>query len=146
MSYYEDLTLYEYENDFQFLQAVNIGWLDRTASFLKGQVDDEFLEKLFELCAKPVAKTRGFHVCPFCSNPQIGETAERKGRSIKELGSAEVWVRGLDGILYAAPTLIYHYIESHNYLPPAAFIEAVKNGQRFDPEVEVYGVRENEDK
>jgi hypothetical protein len=28
-------------------------------------------------------------------------------------------------ILYAAPAMVVHYIEAHNYQPPAAFIEAV---------------------
>jgi hypothetical protein len=28
-------------------------------------------------------------------------------------------------VIFAAPVLIVHYIEEHNYLPPAQFLEAV---------------------
>lgn len=41
------------------------------------------------------------------------------------LGSAEIWVPGREGCIYAAPTLIVHYVEAHEYLPPPEFIEAV---------------------
>ncbi|WP_338285215.1 hypothetical protein [Luteolibacter sp. LG18] len=41
------------------------------------------------------------------------------------LGNGEIRVRGADGVIYGAPTLIYHYVVAHDYLPPAAFIEAV---------------------
>ncbi|MEW6206883.1 MAG: hypothetical protein AB1631_00845 [Acidobacteriota bacterium] len=48
----------------------------------------------------------------------------RHGRAIG-FGSGEIRVRGRGRIRYAAPTLIYHYIETHRYLPPQEFIEAV---------------------
>lgn len=28
-------------------------------------------------------------------------------------------------VAYAAPELIAHYVEEHNYVPPAAFVQAV---------------------
>ena len=35
-------------------------------------------------------------------------------------------IRVSDGnVMYAAPTLIYHYVVAHAYLPPEAFIAAV---------------------
>ena len=47
------------------------------------------------------------------------------GRKIV-LGTAEIRVRGA-GVTYAAPNLIYHYCESHQYLPPPEFITACES-------------------
>jgi hypothetical protein len=41
------------------------------------------------------------------------------------LGDAEVRVTGRDGKVYAAPNLLYHYIEKHGYKPPDEFVEAL---------------------
>jgi hypothetical protein len=30
-----------------------------------------------------------------------------------------------EGIVFAAPVLIVHYIEAHGYLPPAQFLKAI---------------------
>jgi len=43
------------------------------------------------------------------------------------LGNAEIWIPDGAGGIFAAPNLIVHYIETHNYLPPSEFIEAVFN-------------------
>jgi hypothetical protein len=40
------------------------------------------------------------------------------------VGALNLFVPG-DGFLYAAPSLIAHYILSHNYAPPAEFCDAV---------------------
>jgi hypothetical protein len=41
------------------------------------------------------------------------------------LGDAEIRVGGENGIVYAAPTLICHYIHEHGYRPPDEFLAAV---------------------
>jgi hypothetical protein len=41
-----------------------------------------------------------------------------------EVGNGEIRV-GSDGITYAAPVLIVHYIKDHGYLLPAQFLEAI---------------------
>jgi len=41
------------------------------------------------------------------------------------LGSAEVWVEGRSGRMYASPNLIYHYIRDCGYQPPAEYVQAV---------------------
>ena len=41
------------------------------------------------------------------------------------LGSAEIRVQGKEGKVYAAPTLIYHYVAAHDYDPPQEFVEAL---------------------
>lgn len=40
------------------------------------------------------------------------------------IGGANLFVPG-DGVIYAAPSTIIHYIDAHRYLPPAAFVAAV---------------------
>jgi hypothetical protein len=41
------------------------------------------------------------------------------------LGDAEIRVTGRDGTVYAAPSLVAHYIAEHSYRPPDGFIEAL---------------------
>jgi hypothetical protein len=43
------------------------------------------------------------------------------------IGDGEIRVIGKSAI-YAAPTLIYHYVVEHQYKPPDEFIEAVLKG------------------
>lgn len=57
-------------------------------------------------------KSRGFHVCPFCS------------QDAPETGNGEIHVAGTDCV-YVAPALVGHYVTNHGYRPPEAFIEAV---------------------
>lgn len=44
------------------------------------------------------------------------------------LGLAEIRVAAVQGQLYAAPNLIYHYVVIHNYSPPVEFVRAVLAG------------------
>jgi len=108
--YFADLTSYEYLKRNE-PATLNVGWLDAEHEFSKGKVPDTVIEHLKLLAKKPTNQTRGFHLCPFC---EIGATS-----------SAEIRVNGRNGKLYAAPVLICHYIEAHNYQPPQEFIEAV---------------------
>jgi len=101
-----------------------VGWLDSRHPFPTGHVSEEFKARLFELCLTPVKKTRGFHQCPFCERPPIGQEEKRNNISLI-LGSAEIWVEGPAGITYAAPDLIYHYVMKHLYLPPEVFVLTV---------------------
>ena len=41
-----------------------------------------------------------------------------------------VW--GKDGNVYAAPSLIFHYILQHGYQPPQEFIDAVMDSENPD--------------
>jgi hypothetical protein len=122
--YFEDLTPYQYLSDATDKNSLNVGWLDRKYLFNKGEPTEYFLDKLFKLCKSPVNQTCGFHQCPFCVSGKWGVEEVRNGQTIN-LGSAEIRVTGLNGIAYAAPDLIYHYVKQHHYLPPEEFIKAV---------------------
>jgi hypothetical protein len=147
--YYPDLSPYKYNEQIQggtraappFIE-LNIGWLERGFPFPIGSLTFDFLDTLFTLCTKPVHGTRGYHICDLCDElpgsaldvSRNGERisihipfpikAERHGH-ILTMGSDEIRVQGKEHILYAAPTLIYHYCSVHSYLPPQEFMDAV---------------------
>jgi hypothetical protein len=127
LSYFPDLSEYGY------LKGIardplhrNIGWLDSEHSFERGTVPEPLLAKFRKLCAARVNLTRGFHLCELCESPVRGVPAACEGGEIK-LGCAEVRVGGLDGIVYVAPDLVLHYMTDHRYLPPAEFLEALRD-------------------
>lgn len=122
MTYYPDLSPYEYyQTEFS---TVNIGWLDAAHEYSKGPVPNEFIERLWAFCHEPVHQSKGFHACELCRKPVFGLNVKRGSDSI-QLGSAEIRVFGKDGMTYAAPNLIYHYVVEHCYRPPEEFIQAV---------------------
>lgn len=126
--HFNDLTPYVYLTPKRrpLPSVLNVGWLDRWHLTTKGAVDSAIVEKLLALTdhdGTRVNQTRGLHDCPWCK--QIIKLADGS-----PLGSAEIWVPGENGIVYAAPTLVTHYITEHEYQPPAEFLAAVTT---FDP-------------
>lgn len=124
MPHYSDLTPYSFllAKDKVRPNFLNVGWLSRFHSFHKEPVDVRLLEKLLRLCRKPVRLTRGFHRCDFCGVYPILMTVD--GEKVG-LGNGEIRVPDTNGVVYAAPTLICHYIEKHGYGPPQEFLNAV---------------------
>jgi hypothetical protein len=133
--HFKDLSAYAYRKDPLSFGTLNVGWLAKRHRFSYGAPTQEFLDKLWKHCKISVNLSRGIHPCDFCagSNCYCGE---RNGERLV-LGAAEIrvfypWsVPGfiVGGIqIYAAPTLIYHYIEAHHYKPPDEFVDAVLNG------------------
>lgn len=126
--YFPDLTPYTYHPPPEPL-SVNVGWLDRAYDFPQGPVPAGFVGRLLELCRKTAKQHRGFYVCPFCdlgADAGIPEPAAfERVKAAGALGSAELRVAGQGGRVYAAPTLIAHYVDVHGYQPPAEFVRAV---------------------
>ncbi|MEU8528896.1 hypothetical protein AB0C77_25405 [Streptomyces sp. NPDC048629] len=128
MTYYADLTPYTYDRDnwatdatglWQGVPLVNVGWLQRGQPYEQGVPPSGLAAALKRMSSTHRAQqTRGFHSCLFCSSRIFGSRARHPQ------GSAEIWVMGGD-IAYAAPELIAHYVEAHDYVPPTAFIHAV---------------------
>lgn len=129
MSYFEDLSNYCYCCEIE--NSKNIGWLDADYSFSKGKVSEEFIDKLWLYLKVDLNIKRGIHICNLCHKPHHGIfIASRNGESLK-LGFAEIRVLSEDcNVVFAAPTLIYHYILDHGYKPPEEFIQAVLNGPK----------------
>jgi hypothetical protein len=121
---YEDLSTYTDSPSEQ--PMLNVGWLGADRSFPTGEVDERLLPALIRLAAEPRNVMRGYHYCEFCdAESPIRYPAPGTPRGRVSLGDAEIHVRGQNGVVYAAPTLIIHYIDAHNYQPPGVFVEAV---------------------
>jgi hypothetical protein len=115
----------------------NIGRLARGHEFGIQITSEEILSLICDYCAIFVNPMRGVHECSFCpDDKKLGPVtlqefkyAERSGRRIL-LGSAEIRVFAASGDIYAAPTLIYHYVSVHHYSPPSEFVEAMRSRPR----------------
>ncbi|WP_199551873.1 hypothetical protein [Streptomyces sp. N35] len=128
MTYYADLTPYAYDRDngdprasgtWQGLKLLNVGWLHRGKAYAKSAPLPGLVEALTNMTRTHRAQqTRGFHLCPWCTSPLSARRLE------VPRGSAEIRVKG-DGVAYAAPELIAHYVQAHDYQPPTDFVHAV---------------------
>jgi len=117
MSYFEDLTPHTYTpTDGE--TVLNVGWLDSAHPFPRGQTSPEFRDALRRLCERPVHLHRGLHYCQFCPGPWPSDRPER-------MGNGQIRIKRSDGVWYAAPTMVHHYVSEHGYLPPAEFMETV---------------------
>jgi hypothetical protein len=118
MSYFPDLSPYGYSG-LALPGTVNIGWLEPPHRFPVGPTGQKFQDRLRLFVRESfVNLTRGFHICPFCPRSDF----------VANTGSAEIHVAGRSGRVFAAPSLIAHYVADHEYCPPTEFIEAVMVG------------------
>jgi hypothetical protein len=124
MTYFEDLSDYVY--GYPRPSAKNVGWLDATHEFPKSDPTEEELDLVWAYCKVSIKQTRGLHSCELCP-PTTSNYVRRNGEPLL-LGSAEIRVFGRDGIIYAAPNLIYHYFSVHHYKPPDEFLRALSEG------------------
>lgn len=89
----------------------NVGWLGSVAPYARGTVDPQVSRRLAEIVRKPVRVMRGRHECEFC-------------RQVS--GTGEVWIAGANDQVYAAPSMIFHYVNVHHYVPPVDFINVLQ--------------------
>jgi len=136
MMYFSDHSPYAYGHG-SHPGVVHVGWLDDIHPYPTGTVDALLIEKMKLLASNPVELYRGKHICELCVKPPdlVKTTLPNKvildpncswARWADERSSnGEIRVSG-EGIIFAAPVLIVHYIEVHNYLPPTEFLRAVE--------------------
>jgi hypothetical protein len=122
--FFSDLSEYSYSENRVGDGVLSIGWLDELHPFQQGAMPRRLVKRLLSHYSERIHQTRGFHPCPFCSDPQHKPSIRIKGRTLR-LGSSEVWIRGDCGKTYACPDLLIHYILEHHYLPPREFLEAL---------------------
>ncbi|MFB8242828.1 hypothetical protein ACFC58_40465 [Kitasatospora purpeofusca] len=125
MTYYPDGSPYVYRAPTEGM--VNIGWLDRAHEYQRGEVPEEVVDGLLRLITEPDNQTRGLHECHFCGVIflMVDNPHAKNGASL--MGSAEIHVRGSsDDTVFAAPTLVIHYVLEHGYRPPDEFLDAVE--------------------
>jgi hypothetical protein len=130
MAFFEELSRYIYLAREGQPACLNVGWLDAEHSFDIEVPSKLVLDALFAHCGVAVGQTRGFHDCDLCDHPggHSGHYyARRLGKEIW-LGSAEIRVFSDDGVIYAVPNLIYHFVHTHHYKPPEEFVTALLRG------------------
>ncbi len=122
MAYYADLSPRPYFDSEMADNRVAVGWLDAAHPYAQGKVSESFLDKLIDLLVKPWAPMYllGHAECLWWG---VDDDARYNGSSAV-VGTPNLFVPG-DGFLYAAPSMIAHYILAHTYAPPAEFCEAV---------------------
>jgi hypothetical protein len=128
MAFLEDMAEYVYAPEFVRPGTKAVGWLARGHPFPTATPDEEILDLLWLYCSVSVARARGGHDCEFCPSGSAYE-AERRGQQLL-LSTAEIRVLSPKGEIYAAPTLIYHYVAVHHYKPPDEFLQALREGPR----------------
>ena len=112
----------EYERaldaDFWSVPLRAIGWLEHPHSFTRGDVPKALISRLKALVdqAPSDLRYRGIEECSFC----LAEGLPPPG----PIWSQENILIPGDGVVYAAPGGVVHYIEAHSYLPPSEFVEA----------------------
>jgi hypothetical protein len=136
MTYYQDLEAYTYWGDLEIPEILNVGWLGKETEFTQGDVSSEVIQKLTKVlllkdedkCKPIVNPMRGFFNCQMCNTRSIDLKLSVEGKSII-LGAAEILLPFLDkpGYYFDAPTLIYHYITKHRYIPPQDFVSSLMN-------------------
>jgi|SRR5579859_299565 len=148
MTYIEDLSIYTYANSMFYRPVTKaVGWLSREHAFEVSPPMEGMLDVVWQYCKFPVAQMRGRQECEFCwselppPSDMLSELAalrdqdnrvwraERNGETLF-LGSAEIRVFGKGDLIYAAPTLIYHYVFIHHYKPPEEFLCALKESPK----------------
>jgi hypothetical protein len=125
-----DLSPYKAGSDRQLgYEPLAVGWLQRNKAFPTGKSSVEFQEKLLAFCFEEhtVNQARALSRCAVGDNcPRLLPPVKSEGQTA-HFGSSEIRVIG-ENEIYAAPTLIYHYVTAHDYRPPNEFIAAVITG------------------
>ena len=133
MTYYADLSPYAYADHDQ--PMLNVGWLDHRYPFPTGVVEPDVVARLVDLAATyRRAIIRGVQDCYFCGAEAPLRMPRDGGRGYVWLGTGEIRLESQEGLLYAAPTMICHYVEAHHYLPPEQFLDALRTGCVGPPE------------
>lgn len=105
-------------------QVLAVGWLGASEAYQRGPVDERVFAKLIELLVHPWQRGRsmGRHDCEFCRFTGYPFNVSYRNTSVA-VGVSNLFVPGRC-VIYAAPSMIVHYIDSHEYAPPAVFQEA----------------------
>ena len=128
MAWIEDLQIYDYDPPLVDGELA-VGWLDTGHPIPTGDLSpllrDLMIDRLTYAAAWLQTGTMdwmGTHDCAFCPGP----TVPLPNNAL--WGSGEFRVTGKSGTVFVAPSLVAHYVEAHQYSPPAEFTEAVATG------------------
>ena len=124
MTYYPDLSPCDYFGPNQSA-LLAVGWLAAGQTYARGVVRTDFFDALVRLLVDPwqPAAHAGRAYCPFCRFTG-GPTQLRYGQLSISLGSSNLFVPDAEAV-YVCPSLLAHYVDAHEYCPPAPFQDAV---------------------
>jgi len=129
MSWFDDLSPCDYFGAEHAATCKAVGWLEDGREFRRGRADGRFVHKLVLLFGEtnPLEKSTDPHYCSLCAfsrGPSEFHLFQSPGMPSVPMGNRNLFVPG-GGFLYIAPSLVLHYIDAHQYLPPDEFIKAV---------------------
>jgi hypothetical protein len=129
MSWFDDLSPCDYFGSTHAARCKAVGWLEDGRDFRRGKADPRFVHKLVLLFGEPnpLERLTDPHYCSLCAfsrGPSEFHLFQSPGMPSVPMGNRNLFVPG-DGFLYIAPSLVLHYIDAHQYLPPEEFIKAV---------------------
>jgi hypothetical protein len=109
------------------LELRAVGWLERPG-FPTGAIPGECIEALVKATPGSLFNDgcRGFHACTLCGSSSA--RVKWKRRTVEVTGHGHYLVQHGPRV-YMAPALLLHYIRAHQYLPPEAFLTAVRDGR-----------------
>lgn len=129
MAYFPDLSHYVFGRTLPEQHILNVGWLSKEHQYERGIAPEWLTNRLRGRVATPINLYRGYHACELCSAPAVKTLPngiQMPDHPVHTLGNGEIRVRAVDGKIYVAPVLIYHYVTCHQYLPPEPFISALE--------------------
>jgi hypothetical protein len=107
-----------------------VGWHEHGHAFSQGTTSPELLAKLKGLIEKARIEHsqynfRGLHHCSLCEQvPNLSPLID---------SHINLFIPG-QGVIYDATAGTVHYVESHEYLPPSAFIDAIDQCPEYGSE------------
>lgn len=126
--YAEDSSRYNYRLPYELPDITMVGWLDFHHEYSMGRTNDEIVSRLRELIVNRtrefdlhVNTVRGIHPCNLCGH-EI-RIAGPNGRDVY-LGMSEIWMPA-EKQWFASPSLIFHYMSEHRYVPPKEYCNAI---------------------
>ena len=151
MAYFKDLAFCDYHSGMPSEKFKAVGWLAREYAYPTRQTEssDAHFRQLLQLLTDPWEPSYflGWHDCDLCvleKEQALGAVGflhrlrparhprypddfilERYGVEI-HFGVSNLYVPG-ENCIFLAPSMIAHYIDKHNYDPPAEFWQAVLN-------------------
>jgi hypothetical protein len=120
VAWFRDLGSINYFGNEERVPLRPVGWLSGVHEFTTGEVETSYIARLRELLVYPWVPLyfMGFHGCELC----LGDGVPFEQVSF---GISNLFVPS-GSVLYVAPEMIVHYIESHRYAPPDEFLNAVR--------------------
>ena len=115
--HFPDLTPYDASS-----QLIAVGWLEPGQDYRRGEVLPEFVRTLVDLLIDPwqPGVAMGRHSCGFCrltGGPTSFQSANLAASPVIQMGNSNLWLPA-DRFVYVVPSLILHYMDSHEYSPP----------------------------